>query len=133
MIDVTTNAVKRIRTMLTENERSAMRLGIVGGGCSGLSYKFKYEDKPRETDHVIEADGVTLVVARSVGNKPDQRLRPIQELQQPSSQPNIGHFCTTAEIVDVTHHALTQNCCNATAVIIDVNPVPHVLTVPVNR
>ena len=62
MIDVTTNAVKRIRTMLTENERSAMRLGIVGGGCSGLSYKFKYEDKPRETDHVIEADGVTLVV-----------------------------------------------------------------------
>ncbi len=62
MIDVTNNAVTRIRAMLAENERNAMRLGIVGGGCSGLSYKFKYEDNPRSTDHVIDADGVTLVV-----------------------------------------------------------------------
>lgn len=62
MISVTENAVNRIRTMLAENDRRAMRLGIVGGGCSGLSYKFRYEDGPRENDHVIEKDGVMLVV-----------------------------------------------------------------------
>lgn len=62
MITVTDNAVNKIRTMLTENDEHAMRLGIVGGGCSGLSYKFRYEKRPRETDTVMEVDGVTLLV-----------------------------------------------------------------------
>ena len=62
MISVTNNAVTKIRKMLDENNQVALRLGIVGGGCSGLSYKFRYEQKPRETDNVIEVDGVTLLV-----------------------------------------------------------------------
>ena len=62
MISVTANAVNKIRGMLTENDKPAMRLGVVGGGCSGLSYKFRYEQKPRESDHVIEVDGVMLLV-----------------------------------------------------------------------
>ena len=62
MISVTNNAVTKIRKMLDENNQVALRLGIVGVGCSGLSYKFRYEQKPRETDNVIEVDGVTLLV-----------------------------------------------------------------------
>ena len=62
VIEVTPNAVGKIRKMLTENDKKAMRLGIVGGGCSGLSYKFKYETTARETDNVIEVDGVQLFV-----------------------------------------------------------------------
>ncbi len=62
MISVTSNAVKKIRAMLDEQNKPALRLGIVGGGCSGLSYKFRYEEKPRDTDQVIEVEGVTLVV-----------------------------------------------------------------------
>ena len=62
MIDVTPNAVKKIRAMLDADGEPALRLGIVGGGCSGLSYKFKYEKKPRANDNVFEVDGVTLVV-----------------------------------------------------------------------
>jgi iron-sulfur cluster assembly protein len=62
VIEVTPNAVGRIRKMLTENDKKAMRLGIVGGGCSGLSYKFKYENAARENDNVIEVGGVQLFV-----------------------------------------------------------------------
>lgn len=62
MITVTDNAVNKIRTMLNESQEPALRLGIVGGGCSGLSYKFKYDKKARPTDNVIEKDGVTLFV-----------------------------------------------------------------------
>lgn len=63
MITVTDNAVERIRQMLKENNiEGGLRLGIVGGGCSGLSYKFKFETKPRPNDHVFEAGGVQLVV-----------------------------------------------------------------------
>lgn len=62
MITVTDNAVNKIRRMLDENQEHALRLGIIGGGCSGLSYKFKYDKKARPTDNVIEKDGVTLFV-----------------------------------------------------------------------
>ncbi len=62
MIEVTPKAVNRIREMLAESNEPAMRLGVVGGGCSGLSYKFKFETDPRPNDNVIEADGVRLFV-----------------------------------------------------------------------
>ncbi len=63
MIEVTPKAVERIRRMLEENQvQGGLRLGVVGGGCSGLSYKFKFESKPRPADTVFEVGGVTLVV-----------------------------------------------------------------------
>ncbi len=63
MITVTPNAVNRIRQMLDDNNiDGALRLGVVGGGCSGLSYKFKFETNPRANDNVFEVDGVQLVV-----------------------------------------------------------------------
>ncbi|MBI1353711.1 MAG: iron-sulfur cluster assembly accessory protein [Acidobacteria bacterium] len=62
MITVTASAVNKIRKMLSDNNEPALRLGIVGGGCSGLSYKFKYDKQARPTDNVLEVDGVTLFV-----------------------------------------------------------------------
>lgn len=63
MINVTSKAAGRIRQMLKENNiDGALRLGVVGGGCSGLSYKFKFETNPRPNDNVFEVDGVQLVV-----------------------------------------------------------------------
>ncbi len=63
MISVTASAVEQIRRLLAENQAGGyLRLGIVGGGCSGLSYKFKFEATPRPSDQVFEVDGVKLVV-----------------------------------------------------------------------
>ena len=63
MIDVTPSAVDRIREMLKANNvEGELRLGVVGGGCSGLSYKFKFESQPRPSDNVFEVDGVQLMV-----------------------------------------------------------------------
>ncbi|MCY4586796.1 MAG: iron-sulfur cluster assembly accessory protein [Bryobacterales bacterium] len=63
MIDVTPAAVEKIRQMLVQNEvNGGLRLGVAGGGCSGLSYKFRFETKPRPNDNVFEVDGVTLMV-----------------------------------------------------------------------
>ncbi len=42
---------------------AAIRVGIRGGGCTGFSYMFEWEDKdPRPTDKVFEQHGVKLVV-----------------------------------------------------------------------
>jgi iron-sulfur cluster assembly protein len=55
-IRLTVRALKRIRVaMAKENitpEAGGLRLGITGGGCSGLSYNIKFDTKPRERDRV---------------------------------------------------------------------------------
>jgi len=39
-----------------------LRVGIKGGGCSGLSYTMDFDDKIEDTDEVVEADGGLKVV-----------------------------------------------------------------------
>jgi len=39
-----------------------LRVGIKGGGCSGLSYTMDFDDKIEPTDEVVEADGGLKVV-----------------------------------------------------------------------
>lgn len=63
MIDVTPSATAKIRGMLAaENPDGLLRLGVIGGGCSGLQYKFKYERGPRMNDNVFAVEDVRLCV-----------------------------------------------------------------------
>ena len=63
MIEVTPKAVQKIREAFAkEGVEGALRLGVLGGGCSGLSYQFKFDTKHRPTDNVFEFDGVRVVV-----------------------------------------------------------------------
>lgn len=63
MIEVTEQAAARVRALLDKNQcTGGLRLGVVGGGCSGLSYKFKLENAPKPTDQVFERDGVKVFV-----------------------------------------------------------------------
>jgi iron-sulfur cluster assembly protein len=39
-----------------------LRLGVRGGGCSGVSYAIEFADKIRARDHVFEFDGLKIVV-----------------------------------------------------------------------
>ena len=41
---------------------SGVRLGIKGGGCSGLSYVIEYCDAARPRDKVFEVDGARVYV-----------------------------------------------------------------------
>jgi iron-sulfur cluster assembly protein len=55
-IQLTVRALKRIRiAMAKENiapDAGGLRLGITGGGCSGLSYNIRFDTQPRERDRV---------------------------------------------------------------------------------
>ncbi len=46
----------------SENPGGFLRLGVIGGGCSGLQYKFRYERTPRPSDTVFDAAGAQLCV-----------------------------------------------------------------------
>ena len=63
---VTESAVKRIRAVMAKEsiapEEGGLRLGVSGGGCSGLSYVIKFDSHPRERDRVFEFDGVRVFV-----------------------------------------------------------------------
>jgi len=65
IVTVTDKALEELKRILSkeENKNLCVRLGIQGGGCSGLSYKLTY-DEPKEKDHVIEKDGVKVLVDR---------------------------------------------------------------------
>jgi iron-sulfur cluster assembly protein len=55
-IQVTVRALKRIRVAMAKEritpEAGGLRLGITGGGCSGLSYSIKFDTQPRDRDRV---------------------------------------------------------------------------------
>ncbi len=63
MIDITPKAISKIReTFAKEGVSGGLRLGVLGGGCSGLSYQFKFDVKPRPTDKVFDYEGVQVFV-----------------------------------------------------------------------
>src|SRR5258706_9858445 len=65
-IQITEKALKRIRVaMAKENvspEQGGLRVGIQGGGCSGLSYNIRFDSQPRERDRVFQFGGVRVFV-----------------------------------------------------------------------
>ena len=63
------NAVKEIRRLMNEpgfDNNNFLRIGVKGGGCSGLSYILGF-DKRQETDQVFETDELTFIMNPSHG------------------------------------------------------------------
>jgi len=54
-IEVTEKAIRKIRQAFQkQGVDGVLRLGVLGGGCSGLSYQFKFDTRTRPTDHLFE-------------------------------------------------------------------------------
>lgn len=64
LIKLTTNAAKKVSTLLTKQGRpgGVLRVAVVGGGCSGLQYKMDLQDNPANRDFLVESAGVKVVV-----------------------------------------------------------------------
>ncbi|MGC1463847.1 MAG: iron-sulfur cluster assembly accessory protein [Terracidiphilus sp.] len=65
-LQLTERAVRRVRIAMAKEgvspEEGGLRLGVMGGGCSGLSYSIKFDTQPRERDRIYEFDGVRVFV-----------------------------------------------------------------------
>ncbi len=63
-IDLSEKAAVRIRALSAEKgtPNGGLRLGVKGGGCSGLSYVIDWAAEPAKHDQVIERDGARLFV-----------------------------------------------------------------------
>jgi iron-sulfur cluster assembly protein len=63
-IEISEKAAVRIKAMLGEKGTPAggLRLGVKGGGCSGLSYHIDWAAEPAKFDQVVERDGARVFV-----------------------------------------------------------------------
>jgi iron-sulfur cluster assembly protein len=66
MIHITEKAAGKIRQLLSKEgvppESGGLRLGVQGGGCSGLSYAMRLETQARDRDKVFEENGARVFV-----------------------------------------------------------------------
>ena len=63
-ISITEDAAKYVRSFAKEAGKpdSHIRVGVKGGGCSGLTYMLDLVDEPMENDQVIEDHGLKLFI-----------------------------------------------------------------------
>ncbi len=64
VLEISDKAAARIRQLAAEKgaPRGGLRLGVKGGGCSGLSYHVDWAAGPDRLDQVVERDGARVFV-----------------------------------------------------------------------
>jgi iron-sulfur cluster assembly protein len=69
MISLSQTALSRILKIRSESnvpESAPLRIGVVGGGCSGLTYQIDFDQnynyKNQNNDKMFEVDGINLIV-----------------------------------------------------------------------
>jgi len=66
MIKVSDNAKKKVVQLMTDDGFDAttdyVRVGVKSGGCSGLSYDLKFDNKQQENDKIFEDNDVKIIV-----------------------------------------------------------------------
>jgi iron-sulfur cluster assembly protein len=65
-IIVTPKAAAKVKEQVAKREKSTpqsgIRVGVKGGGCSGLTYVIEFCDAPRAKDNLFEVDGAKVYV-----------------------------------------------------------------------
>jgi iron-sulfur cluster assembly protein len=64
-LGLTEKAVTEVRKIMEQNsipETYGLRVGVKGGGCSGLSYTLGFDADQRDGDKVLEVNGVRMFV-----------------------------------------------------------------------
>lgn len=64
LIKASEAAGRQVQKLLQKHNKhgGALRISIVGGGCSGLSYKMDLADAPKKGDILVETGGAKIVV-----------------------------------------------------------------------
>src|SRR3989338_5300987 len=63
-IHLTTDAVVKLKSMMAKEgkEGAGLRIGVIPGGCAGLSYDLRFQKTPYDNDIVFEQNGLQVFV-----------------------------------------------------------------------
>lgn len=65
MITVTPVAIEEVKRLIAKEQKPnlTLRLGVKGGGCSGMTYVLGIEDAtPKQNDQVFQQDGLNVLI-----------------------------------------------------------------------
>ena len=68
-VSISAGAVEEIRRLMNDenfDKNQSLRLGVKGGGCSGMTYVLGFDQKT-EKDDSFEIDGISIIMERSHG------------------------------------------------------------------
>lgn len=98
-IGFSNQAADKVRQLMNAegNEALKLRVFVAGGGCSGFSYGFTFDDEVAGDDAIVEREGVTLVVDSLsyqylLGSEVDY-VEDLQGAQFVVSNPNAAATC----------------------------------------
>lgn len=103
LIRVMEGASRHLTGLLERQGRpeGALRIAVVGGGCSGLQYKMDLVDGPRDRDILVTSKGVNVVIdPKSALFVSGSELDYSEDLQQGGfkvSNPNAMVTCSCGE------------------------------------
>ncbi len=64
-ITITRKAIEQVKELRAQNnipEDYGLRVGVKGGGCSGMSYTLGFDGTRKESDLILDADGVNIFI-----------------------------------------------------------------------
>lgn len=64
-IQITDKAAAQVKKIMEENKIESnfgLRVGVKGGGCSGLTYQLGFDGEQKEGDTIIEKNGIKLFI-----------------------------------------------------------------------
>ncbi len=63
-LTLTPNAVAKVKEIMAQQDPvpAGLRVGVVGGGCSGFSYSMNFENGAGMMDKVYEVDGLKVFI-----------------------------------------------------------------------
>jgi iron-sulfur cluster assembly accessory protein len=61
---LTSKAIAKVKEIMSQQDPTpaGLRVGVVGGGCSGFSYSMSFENEPGMMDKVFDMDGLKVYV-----------------------------------------------------------------------
>ena len=64
VVILTDSAIEKVKSMMAKEgkEGYALRVGVVTGGCAGLSYEMKFQKNPYDNDKTSEQNGLRIIV-----------------------------------------------------------------------
>ncbi|GMV51945.1 iron-sulfur cluster assembly accessory protein [Nitrospirales bacterium NOB] len=64
VVTLSESAVKEVKRLINVQgmTEGGLRLGVKGGGCSGLSYTINFDDKIGQYDAVYDIEGIKVIV-----------------------------------------------------------------------
>ena len=64
VVILTDAAIEKVKSMMAKEgkEGYALRVGVITGGCAGLSYEMKYQKSPYDNDVTNEQGGLKIII-----------------------------------------------------------------------